>query len=315
MHYTTRKKITILRRFIFRNYKSFVIKYPGIIGVHIGLKTRKKKQSDRYSIVFHVAKKRNLKNKKKEIPEFFKIKINNKSVTVPTDVVESGNPILSNMTPGNKVFHKKFPSSFGSASIFLTDKTDIYLLTNMHVIGKDHLKNSFKTINLQHDFGDADVFCSIDDNDSIDMACFKSGIVDDFIDAAIAIINPLFHEIIENKIENVQITGSGKVDFSVASTPRKVIIRGASSGIIKNISINSNTAVRAFNYPLGSITLFELLQISPCKTKGGDSGSPIIDAENNKLLGIVLGKDSKNTFTYGIPIDKLLDFFKLKILN
>ena len=314
MHHTTRKKIIVLRAFLFRNYKSLTNKYPDIIGIHIGLKTRNKKQSGRYSIVFHVTKKRDLKKKENEIPQFFKIKINNKFIRVPTDVIESGKPNLSNMTPGDKVFHKKFPSSFGTTSIFLTDNKDIYLLTNMHVIGKDHLKKTFKMINAQHDFGDAEIFCFVD-NDSIDMACFKSGLVDDFMDAAIAIINPLFHEIIENKVEHVPIAGVGRVDFSVASNPQKIIIRGASSGTIRNISINSNTAVREFKYPLGNMTLFELLQISPCKTKGGDSGSPIIDAENNKLLGIVLGKDSKNTFTYGIPIDKLLDFFNLKILN
>lgn len=315
MHHKSRKKIRLLNRFVHNNYKSWINKYPDIVGVHIGIKIRDGKNTRKYSLVFHVVRKKKAKSGMHEIPKFFRIKFDDQFIKIPTDVIESGKPKLSDINPGDKVFHRKFPSSFGSTSIFLTNNTDIFLLTNMHVIGKLHLRSSFELFDAPHDFADAEIFCTLENDDIIEVACFKSGAVDDFLDAAIAIINPVFHDIIENSINDTPISGFKEVDFSVATNPLQVFIRGAASGLIENIAINSNTAVRTFSYSLGKRTIFDLLQISPCKTKGGDSGSPIIDFTTNKLLGIVIGKDNKNTFTYGIAINTILDFFELKILN
>ena len=315
MNNETKRRIALIRKFIYKNYESFVKKYPDVVGVHIGKKVTDEKVKRNYSIVFHVVRKKAKKGKDKTIPKFFEIREKGKIIKIPTDVIESGRPKLSEVHPGDRVFHSRFPSSFGSASVFLTDSQDIFLLTNMHVIGKIHLRSSFELFDAPHDFGDAEIFCTAENDDTFDIACFKSGAIDDFLDAAIAIINPVFHDIIENTVDGTPISGFAGVDLSVAANPQKVIIRGATSGMIDGVAINSNTAIRAFTYPLGNRTIFDLLQISPCKTQGGDSGSPIIDPESNKLLGIVIGKDNKNTFTYGIAIKTILNFFQLKILN
>lgn len=315
MHNSTKNKFHILNRYIRRHYRSLLNKYPDIVGVHIGQKIKAGKNTRKYSLIFHVIKKKKSKPGNTEIPKFFKVKFGESYKKIPTDVIESGKGSLSDINPGDKVFHRKFPSSFGSTSIFLTNDSDIFLLTNMHVIGKSQLRSSFEVSDVPHDFSNAEIICTEENIDNIDLGCFKSGVVNDFIDAAIAIINPVFHDIVENTIDNSMITEPEDLDFSVATENKKVFIKGTTSGMIENVFINSNTAVRTFKYPLGGMTLFDLLQISPCKTRGGDSGSPIIDSNSRKLLGIVVGKDNKNTFTYGIPINTILDFFELKILK
>jgi hypothetical protein len=316
MHYSTKQKIAAIQRFIVKNYELWTERYPEIVGMHIGKKLKAGQKQKKYAIVFHVERKKTKIPEQKIIPPYFQVTIGGKKKKIPTDVIVSGKSELSELFPGDRVHHKDNVSNFGSIGIFLTDDTNTYLLTNMHVIGKKILRSTFEIFDVPHDFDQkTEIICMSQNGEAVSFACFKSGCVDEFLDAAIAIVNPDLEDLATNIVNNAPIAGHKDVDFSVANKPLEVIIRGATSGLVKNVFITANTGILRFTYPLGKVTMLELLQISPCNTAGGDSGAPIIDAADKKLVGIVIGKDKKNTFTYGISIGQILELFKLKILK
>jgi hypothetical protein len=281
------------------NFEKWQTRYDNIVGVNVTKKTRKRKMVNRYAIVFHVVRKEDVPLSKR-IPKYLSVIYKGEKHNVPTDVVETGQNELTYIYPGQNGFEFNRVDKAGTLGPVVNKNDEPYILSNMHVLGLHVLENGERQINRQIGPGDnIDIHCEI--NNSIrPVGILQQGVVNSLIDAAVAFIPPHLRQFVRRMNDVFDVTDPIILPNEVIKNPFTVQMIGNVSGV-KRSKVISGIGVAVFNYPFGTQTLFKMIQLSPCCSDRGDSGSPIFEPFSKRIIGIVLGRDLKRKFTYVIP--------------
>ncbi|PSL35011.1 hypothetical protein [Chitinophaga ginsengisoli] len=282
-----------------KNYKKWKSKYANIVGVNITRKTRDQKQLNRYAVVFHVTEKKEVSSPE-FIPPYLTVTYKGEKLKIPTDVVETGENELTYIFPGQNGFEFDLSKFAGSLGPIVTKDRRPYVLSNMHVLGFDELRKGFRHIEREIHPGDpVDINCEV--NNAIrPVGILQNGIVNAQIDAAVAFIPPHLQQFIQPMHDVFNVDDPIVLPNEVIKNPFPVHMIGNVSGRRRSF-VTSAIGIATFNYPFGAQTLFNLIQLSPCINAPGDSGCPVYEPTSRRILGIVLGRDIKQQFTYVIP--------------
>lgn len=297
------KKLEFLCRYAAKHLDSFRKKYSeNIVGIHVGKKKRGKKTLRYYSLVFHVRQK--MEDPEVKIPKYISIRIPGEGQKrIRTDVVETGEFYLTSVQPGTRIASNG-SDEFGTISCFLRKGNSLYACSNMHVLAPRLLAS-----------GETSYFKSIANQTTMNVT-LKSGnyscgaylekAIYNGIDAAIARIDPTA-QIIQLIPGIGNILGASVVNYSnYANLPVRMhgAVSGLQSGKVRSVGIHKPTSIPG-------ISLNNLIGIN-MHTQRGDSGAPIVD-RNNRIVGILVGRDTANNIAYAIPILPILNYFQTQL--
>jgi hypothetical protein len=275
-------------------------KFANVVGVNITKKIRKKKEINRYAIIFYVTKKENVHGEK-GIPKYISVTYNKEKKNVPTDVVETGPNELTYIKPGQNGFMRNRIGTAGTLGAIVRKNGLPHVLSNMHVIGLEVLEGGSKTVNrIIGPQDQINVNCQV--NSSIrPVGILQKGMVNSLIDAAVAFIPPDLHDFINPMSEVFTINNPIVLPSDVIKNPFPVLMIGNVSKVQRSF-VKSAIGMPTFDYPgVGSQTMFKIIQLSPCISEHGDSGSPVFEPVSKRIIGIVLGRDKNLQYTYVIP--------------
>jgi hypothetical protein len=291
-----------------------IIDQKNIVAVGISEKVSGNEKTGKLALTFYVEKKIPLNRLKgnEVIPPTIPESISG-AAAIPTDVVVTGklrlegvNKTRSPLQPGNSIGH--FNITAGTFGAVVTDGKDYFILSNSHVLadsgrgkkgdvilypGKyDGGKNPADKIGVLQNF-----------------IPFKTG--SDFVnevDCAIASIDPEKIPFLLSQIKGLSVP-KGIVN------PRRgmqVVKVGRTSGktVGEIRDVNFRTTI---NYGTGIGTVGFLDQIYCTRyTKGGDSGSLVLESSSNKAVGLhFAGSDDGSIFN---PITSVLDALKMQLV-
>jgi S1-C subfamily serine protease len=304
---STSELIKHLRKVVRNTASRWQAKYPGdIVGIHVGEKTRRGRVVQRVSIVFHVRKKILDLPPEQSLPKTITVRVpNRRKFKVQTDVVAVGDSLLMGICrPGAEVKRVK-SHKHGSLGPIVYKGSQPYLITNMHVIGAPFIREGYYNVRISLSQQSSDVAIRVGD-ESITSAAMTRGVINHFLDVAIArVLDP---GCVNNHYEGFG-AATGKI-VKVAELEQNagnmdVCISTSQIGRVTNTD-----AMKVFEYayPLGSKSMFHLLQISPRIANPGNSGGAVF-TRDRRIVGIVLGGDAK--FAYAVPIENILSFFNV----
>lgn len=284
-----------LQNYVNNNYKNlFNIDTENITGFRID----KKNGNGNYSIVFHVANKKQLEEvpETKRIPSHFFISfpdgINRK---IKTDVEETGASgfhfsVCQTVLPNGDL-------NLGTVGVFVRQNAAIYAVTNYHVAAWSHMLAGNFSFN-------GDENGSFIDNQPANLIL---GLFSNEIDAAfIRVADPTQ---ISNQFANgmaIKSFAKGPITPGAIGQMLTVYSRSNPQGI--NGILKNNSAV--FNTRFRNLLLNGVIQIDRLITTNGDSGSPVM--VNDILVGIIVGGDE--SYSYAIPFHKIWSFNPIDIL-
>ncbi len=301
MHFKTKKKLNHLRSHIKMNFKKWDKRYPNLVGAFPGEKHVNGRPSGKYSIVFLVSTKQ--KKPAVMIPPYFNILIPGEGKKkILTDVVKAEKFKLRNANLGDKT-KRRNSRQFGAIGAFLAQDGDVFACSNSHVLLADMVRRGesyfFRPINQQQE---ADVIL-IDHRGNQFNAFLQEGFFDD-IDAAIARVAD--SSIVGNEIPGLGgPTGALTVQSSDIGLPIQMagLVSGLRQGEVTRVGITLKS-------PIGNALFQDLIETSII-SRDGDSGSPILN-DALRIIGILVG--GTLSFSYIIPIDKILNAFKSDLL-
>lgn len=289
-----------LVRSVERRFEKWRHRYANIVGVNITKKTRSKKEINRYAIVFHVSKKDDSISGSRRIPQYLEVIYNGQMIRVPTDVVETGYNELTYIHPGQNGFEEDNVDAAGTLGPVVNKNNEPYILSNMHVFGRHYLLEGRRSVTKNVGSGSqVDINCLVN-NGIRPVGIFQVGVVNSQIDAAIAYVPPGLRQYLRRMDDVFDINNPIIVPNEVIKNPFTVQMIGSVSGI-KRSHVVSGIGIAIFEYPYGTQTIFKMIQLSPCCNVPGDSGSPIFDPISRRIVGIVLGRDFNQRFTYVVP--------------
>lgn len=308
-------KIETIERAVRRRLSRWQKRYPGVIvGAHVGFKETAGAVKRRFSIVFHVSKKHAELPAQFHLPKYVDVTIPGRGeVRVPTDVIETGRAELDGLAPGMKV-SQVAGSEFGTIGPLASSGSDVYLVSNMHVLGDSFLDRGETSVTILKDQQVGNIVLVQNGSRPI-VASFARGRLNQFIDAGIArLMTP---EDVDSSLPAAGGSQAGAprgprtLTTAEAMAGVPVHMAGAVSGVMSGTAINGN-AMKVFQYPTGRLNLQSLIQIRPKISARGDSGSVIFDDQRN-VLGILVGRD--DAFSYAIPIETILRTFRVQLLT
>lgn len=222
--------------------------------------------------------------------------------------VNLGTPMLTTLRSGDSLRNIEAPeTAFGSAGITLMDPDtdDVFVCTCYHVVNREGHWQAWRpfqkdqiVIGSQNGDEKGKMILAVLNN-QLDVALVQ-------VQKGIKIDTNIWGKGNVRAWRTTGLSDEGKT---------KVAIRGAGSiEIQKGVIVETGAAFVNIPYPiLGSHDLFDTIrvqgrssdgQLGPI-TKGGDSGTLVV-ADDNKAIGIVVGKDRR--YTYVIPIENILTF-------
>lgn len=290
-------------------FEKWQARYANVVGVNITKKMRKKKKINRYAIVFHVVKKEDVSGAKR-IPPYLSLTYKGKKQQVPTDIVETGHNELTYIFPGQNGFESNRVDRAGSLGPIVNKNGEPHVLSNMHVLGLHVLENGGKQIDRQVGPGDPiDIHCKV--NNSIrPIGILQKGAVNSLIDAAVAFIPPNLRQFVNRLDDVIDVNNPIVLPNEVIKNPFAVRMIGSISGVKRSMVI-SGIGIAIFNYPFGSQSIFKMIQLAPCCNVPGDSGSPVFEPISKRIIGIVLGRDLNQQFTYVIPYQTIRQLLQI----
>lgn len=302
LDYRTVKYLDHLKEYVDLHFDAWLEMYDDVVGISISNKYRGEVKKRYYAIVFHVRRKRMNVIAEQMIPSWFEISIPGRGlVSVPTDVVETGTFTLcrfnSPITPGCSTSNLISHASGSIGPLVKDDDGKYYVVSNMHVFGKQYLSNGNYNVAIPLSLQISSVLLTNEDGDSIE-ASFAKGILGGSLDIALARVSD---EDVK-KVKNI-IPGEGKLtgilDINTSrfiNTP--VRVHGSVSGKMSS-TISSSCA--SISFPLNNrvLSLVNLIQLKPPCCRPGDSGCPVFDS-GLKLVGLIIGRDAR--FSYAVNI-------------
>jgi hypothetical protein len=305
MNYTSKAKLDFLQHYCAKNFKKLQAKYANVIGIHVAKKTRNDDRINRFSIVFHVTKKRSVLPKNKEIPKFIAIQFpDGTKRKVLTDVVQTRKFSFQNVGIGSLGNHRQ-SSTVGTLGFFMTKNKELYAVSNMHVFGDVLLRaGKFRYFNDIPHQTVADI--ELAEGATVIQAFLEEAQFGNGIDAAIARIANAGS--IKNSIPRIGKPQGHKNLNNNIHVGKSVSIY---AGLQRSVVGSSISALNAVVEPVingKKHTIRGLTQLDGVLTVPGDSGSVVFNNVNQRLIvGIVIGAD--DFASYFIPITKILDFF------
>jgi len=296
--------------YIEKKYKTWQTRFSNIVGVRLDKKEVNSQLTNRYSFVFHVLCKTDDVQQENKIPPYLTIVYNKKRLKIPTDVVQTGKAVLQYLSPGRSVFPVGHKQNMGTIGVVIMNNGYPHLLSNMHVLGWQFLTTTRKVLNYPIDLNrEPNIACNVNGT-TRPGAYFSSGLIDNRVDAAIALIPQALYQYINIRQDLFSITNPIVLPPKPVKQPIPVKMLGNVSGF-KDSAIISTTAVMTFGYPFGDHTLINLIALKPCCCVGGDSGSPVYEPQTRRIIGIMLGKDEDNEHSYVIPFVTILKALKI----
>ncbi|KQB99203.1 hypothetical protein [Pedobacter sp. Hv1] len=312
-HFNRNAFFGFLTSYVLENYEEWKKSFLNISGVHIGRKMIKGRETNRYAIIFHVIVKTDLIQTAEKIPKKITVVYNGIEKMVPTDVIFTGESELQHIAPGRNVMQFNNSSKRGSMGLIVFKDDHPHLLSNMHVLGWSYLPHSHMIIDKPIDTNTRPDINTLVDQVLTPVGYFRSGIVDNRIDAAIAIIPPkLFNKINERK-DIFSLRDPIMFPPKPIKQPIPVRMLGAVSGFM-NSEIVSVMASKTFNYPFGERTIDFMIALRPCCSQPGDSGSPVYEPESGRIIGIIVGRDQNLEFSFVIPYPAIQSAFHLQLI-
>jgi hypothetical protein len=266
-----------------------------IVGIHFGYKRNKNMKIRRYAIVFHVQQKLGIPIKK--IPQRLSLTINGEKISLPTDIIETGITKLINVMMGDTAQSVDNLDEFGTAGLFLTINGDIYVCSNMHVLGPQHIVDRTYSCPPEQQFN-TDVICS-NDMDSTKAFLQKA----EFGDTDLALARFQVPEKATNRIRKMG-QPSNFLEDSDLRTGMSIQMFGARSQKVIFGDISELGVSKVVRYDNIKTTITDLIATS-LQAKHGDSGSVVVN-ELLEIVGIVVSIDE--LFTYVIPWSKIKEF-------
>jgi S1-C subfamily serine protease len=266
-----------------------------IVGVHIGLKHKKNLKTKNYAIIFHVQQKLGIPISK--IPSKISIPVEKQRIYLPTDIIETGITKLRNVMMGDKAQSLSNPDEFGSAGLFLTINGDLYVCSNMHVLGPQHIADRSYSCPPAQQFR-TDVICS---NDSDEVKAFLEKAVFDETDLAVARFQ--FPNKVTNRIRKLG-QPAGFLEDDKISEGMNIQMSGARSGRVVFGKVEAIGVSRIVRYDNIRVTISDLIATS-LSVLSGDSGSVVVN-EFLEVVGILVSSDEQ--FAYVIPWSSIKKF-------
>jgi len=305
MNYATKTKLDFLQHYCAKNFKKWQAKYSNIIGMHVAKKTRGDAKMNRLSIVFHVAEKKTVLPKDKEIPKFISIQFpDGRRRKVLTDVIQTRKFNFQSVGIGSLGNHKQ-SSTVGTLGFFMTRNKELYAVSNMHVFGDVCLRaGRFRYFNDIPHQTVADI--ELAEGATVIDAFLEEAQFGKELDAAIARIADAGS--IRNSIPRIgKPQGHKNLNNSIHIGKPVVVYAGLQRSAV-------GSTIRALNAVVEPVingkkyAIMGLTQLDGVVTVPGDSGSIVFnDIHQRLVVGMVIGAD--DLASYFIPITKILDFF------
>jgi hypothetical protein len=298
-----------------KNMKT-LIEQSNIVGVGISEKETLNENVGKLALTFYVKKKIPLKklHADKVIPPTVPESLS--AIAIPTDVKVIGdlrpevNFTRNPIQPGYSTAHKN--TNAGTLGAIVTDGTDYYILSNSHVLAKsgkakkgDPILYPSKADGGKHP---KDIIAHLSE-----FVPFKKGLeYTNLVDCAIAKILP---EKLKDVLTNIKITGrkmpSGKIK---PKRGMKVIKVGRTTdkteGEIRDIDFRA--AIPYEEKGVGEIRFVKQVLCTRF-TRGGDSGSLVVDKKSGKAVGLhFCGSAMGSAFN---PIDNVLKALNVKLVT
>ncbi len=295
MHPDSKNKIDSIRKFLRRNGKKLVQKYSNVNGVYIERRVRKGEVVNRFCIVFNVVSKVPPEEVKNRIPKYIDVpglrggkKIIYK---VPTDVRPVGRPRMQTYLISSQ---GGLTVSKGTLTGYVLRDRATYYISNMHVLGMAYI----------HD-GEYEAEDETDDlNIKVEgrsICAFRKGVLE---------LNGELDVAMCEKLKNLDDSNAFDLDTLVL-VPEDDLTYVMEDPIWINCYGHQNEtygAARIINVVPGpvdfdldgsTVSLTNLLLISPAITDAGDSGALIFDNEQN-AYGLIVGADDVNSYAINL---------------
>ncbi|MFI5128580.1 MAG: hypothetical protein ACHQFX_01255 [Chitinophagales bacterium] len=266
-----------------------------IVGVHFGFKNKGNVKTKKYAVVFHVQQKLGIPISK--VPSKITIAVSGHRIHVPTDIIETGITKLRNVMMGDKAQSLSDPDEFGTAGLFLTINGELYVCSNMHVLGPQHIADRSYSCSISHQFR-SDVVCF---NDSDSVRAFLEKAVFNETDLAVARFK--FPEKVTNRIRKMG-QPTGFLEDDQLREGMNVQMFGAKSGNVVFGKIEALGVSRIVRYDSIRVTMTDLIATS-LPVLSGDSGSVVV-TEFLEVVGILVSSDEQ--FAYVIPWSSIKKF-------
>jgi hypothetical protein len=254
------------------------------------------------------------------IPNSFPYYLPNNTVRKIGVKVSSSSKIItqnSQITFGNNIINNSRPTFFGSYGLAVkfkgnNDKSNLILSCYHVVIGKNH---DFKAFRFQNE----ENIISTTGTKKTEVGTIRNAVRNNLIDAAIIEVKKNLS--ISNKLPNgVSINKTRNITYTEQFNNIPVRIYGflnqSNNAMGKIHSINNHATIE-YTLPNGNKEdwdLYGLIAISnndKSISQHGDSGSPLLDNDNNIIGIVVAGSD---IFTYAIPIQNIFDQLNIELL-
>lgn len=303
MHYYTRQKIRLIRKYLRSHGKELSNAYDGVNGIYVARKIRKGKTLNRYCIVFNVRAKKAPAEVQALIPKYLRlrIRIRGKNVvyTLPTDVRQVGAPKLQRCQASSEGGGMR---SDGTVTGFIVRNNKTYYLSNMHVLGYPYLRHGKFEVDEDED----DLNVRIEGKK---VCAFRKGILEDNgeLDVAMAeeLKNPPVCQQQPFDLDDFDLIPEKDLEL-VMNDPILINSYGHINDTQGKASITNHLPGPVdFDFEGQTISLFNLLQITPPISVHEDSGSLIYDDADN-AYGILVGGDDAHT--YAINLDKCIEY-------
>lgn len=303
-HFFKNPLYTFLAQYISKNFNKWTVAYVNVVGVDISKKEVGGSVTQEYAIVFHVAIKTDLISASESIPPYFKVLYKGRFIKVPTDVIHTGRSILNHISPGRNVCQFDHANNIGTIGLIVIKGNIPHILSNMHVLGWAYLNNVKEIIDKPINYNARPDISSVVNDTIRPSGYFRSGKVNSEIDAAIAVIPQQLYHLINDRRDILDIENPIVLPPQPIANPIPVRMMGCISGF-KDTFIVSSTAAKSFPYPFGTQNFVNLLALSPCCSVPGDSGSPVYDPISRRIIGIILGTDEQQRYSFVISYHKI----------
>ena len=295
MHPDSKNKIDSIRKFLRRNGKKLVRKYSNVNGVYIERRVRAGEVVNRFCIVFNVVSKVPPEEVKNRIPKYIEVpglrggkKIIYK---VPTDVRAVGRPRMQTTLISSRGGLKE---SKGTMTGYVERDGEIYYISNMHVIGMPFIHDG------QYE--------ASDDSDDLNIkvegrsiCAFRKGILELNGELDVAACEKLKNHDESNVFDLDTLLLVPEDDLAyVMEDPIWINCYGhinETYGAAQIINVVPGPV--DFDLDGSTVSLTNLLLISPVITDAGDSGALIFDDDHN-AYGMIVGADDINSYAINL---------------
>jgi hypothetical protein len=258
-----------------RALRRHLVEQPGI-HVGRGVHYRKGLPTDEFSLVVHVHAKRDVRPER-AIPKNFSFRYRGRFQTLPVDVKQIASATKqAAVRPGNLAIVDT-GTEHGALSAIIQLANSTVALISGHVAGGVG----------------GSILGTEASGSTVALGTVTQCVDDDTMDAAV--VGP----VPTNELAYLTTNPATVRDVSTINQPITVDITAAQTGSVVTGQLVHASAPATF----GTRTMSGLIEISPCCTQPGDSGSPAFDSAG-ALLGFVVGASATNT--YLIPAKEVL---------